>query len=519
MKKLIKSLFYFGFITGIIACYIVFDITRVTRVTFIVTGLMQGNVISFPAGDASRKEKMAGGMPYVISKIRELEKKASRANSNFFVLDCGDNFSGTAESYYSQSRVVVDSMNMMGLSAMLLGNREFDYGFEVLKFRVADANFPILAANVRNRETGMPYSEFRDCVLLETFGKKIRIGVLGITPPETLTDCSLKNVSTLSLISEREAIDIFMKKAANEKVDFTIALTQADIEKDIELLDLIVKSGFNMVTALDFKSQLNDIGRLRDTIVVPLRSMARGSEITKVEMVFDGETKKTIECIAEIIPVPAGESEPDAECVKLISEYLRELDAIMNKVIGYARFELKRPFNEETNLGNFITDCMREAASTEVALENAGSFRNDIGAGEITVGALYNAIPFNNDIVSLEISGKTLFDIINTSSARERGLLQISGGSYVYTPDGAGPKKNKIAVTSFLIASKEIELNKKYTLAVNSFLASGQGGYPQLKDCKKIAVINDFREVVQHFISEKKNIEATLENRIVRLSN
>lgn len=517
MKKFLKSVFYFVFVMLFIISYSFIDISKTTKVTFVISGILQGNIVSYKASGEPYRGTMVGGMPFLISKISELRKKAARSRSAFYLLDCGDDFPGTAHSYYSQCRAVVDTMNLMGVSAMLLGNRELDYGFEVLKARAAEANFPILAANVRSRKDGSAFDEFKDHAVFEVNADGFKIGVLGITPPETLTDSTIKNVADLALIGETETVELFKKKAAEEGVDFTVALTQLDYEKDHALLDLLVKSGFDMVVGLDFTNQMTGVKKAGNTMLVALNGFAKGAQVTKLEILFDSKTYRPFDFCAEAVPVVVSQIEPDGDCARVIADYLRKLDAIMNQVIGQAECDLKRPFNEETNFGNLIADYMRRAASAEVALQNAGSFRADIDAGDVTVGDFYNALPFDNDIVVLEVPGHVLFDVIDTTCRRERGLLQISGGAYSYDPNiSQAPGQKASVIKQFTIGGRGIELNRNYRVATNSFLSSGQGGYPQLKNCRLLECLDNLRETSMRFIREDGTLNPKVEGRILR---
>ncbi len=519
MKKLLKAIFYFVFVMGFIISYSLIDIAKTTRVTFVISGILQGNIVSYKASGEPYRGMMVGGMPFLVSKISELRKKAHKNHSAFYLLDCGDNFPGTAHSYYSQCRAVVDTMNLMGVSAMLVGNREFDYGFEVLKARAAEVNFPLLAANIRNKNTKEPFAEFKDSVIFEVNKKNLKIGVLGITPPETLTDSTIKNVSELFMPDVTEAVELFRRKAASEGVKFSVALTQLDFEKDTALLELLAANGFNLVIGLDFTNQMSGIKKIGETMIVALNGFAKGAQLTRVEILFDTETCRPFDYCAEQEAVIVNQIEASSECAKVVSDYLRKLDAIMNQVLAVSEVYLKRPFNEETNFGNLIADYMRRAASAEVALQNAGSFRADISAGDVTVGDVYNSLPFDNDIVSLEVPGRILREIINSTCRRERGLLQISGASYSYDANKVGASDSAETLIEFLVAGRPIEADRNYSVATNSFLASGQGGYPQLKNCRQLGTFDNLREVSMRFMREDKILNPEVEGRINRTGN
>ena len=527
MRKFLKAFACFVLVMSIIISYSLVDMARTVRVTLVITGILQGNVISFKATGDPYKGTMVGGMPFLVSRIKELRKKALKTRSDFYVLDVGDNFPGTSQSYYSQCKSVIDTMNLMGITAMSLGNREFDYGFEVLKARCADAAFPILAANVKSRATGKPFDAcFKDSLILEPAGGRLKIGVLGMAPPETVTDSSSKNIAEIAFGSETETVALFKKKMDEMKVNFTVALTQVDIKKDARLFSPYTTGGVSMVIGLDFYNECNRISKIDGTLVLPLHGLSKGTEITKAELIFDSESGSLTEYSMEKIPIFANRIDPDPDCARIISDYLRKLDVIMNEVIGCADVDLKRPFNEETNFGNLICDYMLKYSSCEVALQNSGSLRSEVNRGDITVGNIYDVLPFDNDIVVMEIDGATLFDVINTSCLKERGLLQIAGGSYEYDPNlstnngGASSSASSEVkvVTKFLVGGSPINPVRKYRVAVNSFLASGQGGYPQFKKCRTLAIMENLREVVEKNIRTDRRVNPVVEGRIVRIA-
>jgi len=313
-----------------------------------------------------------------------------------------------------------------------------------------------------------------------------------------------------------EAVELFRRKAADEDIKFSVALTQLDFEKDTALLELLVANKFDLVIGLDFTNQMNGVKKIGDTMIVALNGFAKGAQLTRVEILFDTETCRPFDYCAEHVAVIVNQIEASSECAKVVSDYLRKLDAIMNQVLAVSEVYLKRPFNEETNFGNLIADYMRRAASAEVALQNAGSFRADINAGDVTVGDVYNSLPFDNDIISLEVPGRILYEIINATCRRERGLLQISGASYSYDANKAGPSDSAETLIEFLVAGRPLEADRNYSVATNSFLASGQGGYPQLKNCRLLGAFDNLREVSMRCMREDKILNPKVEGRINR---
>ena len=64
------------------------------------------------------------------------------------LLSGGDNWVGPAISTWFKGEPTIEVMNAMGYAASVIGNHEFDFGQELLQKRIAQAEFPYLAANL-----------------------------------------------------------------------------------------------------------------------------------------------------------------------------------------------------------------------------------------------------------------------------------------------------------------------------------------------------------------------------------
>src|SRR5919108_3060032 len=72
---------------------------------------------------------------------------------------------------------------LAGSAGSALGNHEFDFGMRVLKQRIAQARYPILAANVLLKGTRLRPEWLRPSALLDLRG--LKVGVIGLATQET----------------------------------------------------------------------------------------------------------------------------------------------------------------------------------------------------------------------------------------------------------------------------------------------------------------------------------------------
>ena len=114
-----------------------------------------------------------------------------------------------------------------------------------------------------------------------------------------------------------------------------------------------------------------------------------------------------------------GKGDPAAQII--VDKYKQKVEAILNVRIGEAEFDLdgENVRKEETNLGNFLADIMRQVSKADATIINAGTIRTNIKGGEIRVKDVYSVLPFDNYIVAIKLTGKQILE------ALEHGLSGI----------------------------------------------------------------------------------------------
>lgn len=124
--------------------------TKTYELEILCTSDLHGNVWGFSYEDS--KESSDNGMARLYTYI----KKEREATPDLILLDAGDNIQGTimtddlANKNPDELHPVIAAMNYMGYDAMTLGNHEFNWGTTNLKKIISKADFPVLAANVKD---------------------------------------------------------------------------------------------------------------------------------------------------------------------------------------------------------------------------------------------------------------------------------------------------------------------------------------------------------------------------------
>ena len=154
-------------------------------VTLAVTGATHTHVVIMHTNDIHGHvlpENGAGGLAIIATLVKQQHPD--------ILLDAGDMFTGTILSDTFHGESVMAVMNRMGFRASILGNHEFDYGLDILRERVRQADFPVLSANV-----AVPFPGIAKTRLIQVKG--IRFGVVAFTTEETPTTTHPKNVKNV----------------------------------------------------------------------------------------------------------------------------------------------------------------------------------------------------------------------------------------------------------------------------------------------------------------------------------
>ena len=151
--------------------------------------------------------------------VAQLKKDFEAAGAEVLLFSAGDAIQGAPIVNYDHGASEITFMNAAGYDAMSLGNHEFDWGYENLVNITASAEFPILCANVVDKETGEPVFEANHIFQTEN---GLKVGVFGLETPETATKTNPKNIEAITFLGLGDHQALY--DCAQEQVD---ALTEA----------------------------------------------------------------------------------------------------------------------------------------------------------------------------------------------------------------------------------------------------------------------------------------------------
>ncbi len=125
---------------------------------------------------------------------------------------------------------------------------------------------------------------------------------------------------------------------------------------------------------------------------------------------------------------------------------------IVNQPVGYTNLSLTRDYNNESLIGDIVTDSMLWSSdlyddgelngSVDIAFTNPGGLRADIlipdGASlpyTVTWGDTFDVLPFGNTLYMMDLTGAQIQTLLDQSANLYKGILQTSGASWYWYND------------------------------------------------------------------------------------
>jgi len=421
-------------------------------------GRHEGNVLEPVAG--------RGGVARMATLVRALERETP---NTLFAL-AGDTLSPSLLSTLRRGAQMIEGWNALGLGVAAFGNHEFDFGPAVLAERVGESRFPWLATNVLDRASGRPLGGARPWLRRDFDGA--RVGVIGLTTPDAARTSNGGPGVRFDdpLEAARGAL------TALGPVDLRVAVTHLPLAQDRALVAALPIDA--VLGGHDHDPMLVEEGR-----AVIVKAGSNAVNVGQVE--YELRCGAVLSRRQRLIPVDERLAEaPDvADLVRRQAALLaRELDTTVGRtgVPLDARESLVR--RQETPLGRFFAELMRERVGAQVGLLNSGSIRGNrvIPPGPITKRDIRELLPFTNTVILLEVTGEALRAALERSVdelPRPTGhFLQTAG--LAFPVDLAQPAGHRVGAIT--VGGRPLDPGGRYRVATLDYLARGQDGYPML---------------------------------------
>jgi sulfur-oxidizing protein SoxB len=405
-------------------------------------------------------EGKLGGMAHVATVIKRLRAENPGAT---LLVDAGDTWHGAGFSVVDKGVSMVKIMNAIGYDVMAPGNWEFFYSKEHLLDLVEQADFPVIAFNVTDKDWDEPV--FTPYVMKKV--GELDVAVIGLTYPWTALTSAVSGSAQWWKFGIRE-------EAARELI------AEIREEHDPDLVVLVSHGGYGLDQKFAQRVDGIDVlvsGHTHDPVFEPViwnntiiyQGGAHGKYVTNLDVRV--ENKKIVGFSYELRKVQQSVVVPDPEIEKLIDAAYAPHEEKLGEVVGRSRVMIYRRDYWQSPMGNLLTDALRAIAGSDVAFFPAWRYGATLLPGDITVEDVYNVVPTGGTINTFKMSGKSLKRLMNNTLdgfldrdpySRVGGdMIRFSGMELVY--DISRPEGQR--TVSLTVGGKNIVDDEEYSVA------------------------------------------------------
>ncbi|MEM8595360.1 MAG: 5'-nucleotidase C-terminal domain-containing protein, partial [Pseudomonadota bacterium] len=386
-------------------------------------------------------------------------------------------------SSFDQGAHMIALLNRVGLDAMALGNHEFDFGPDVTRARIAEADFTVLSNNALEPD-GTLIDGVEESMMIEV-GDHV-VGVFGLTTAGTPIKSSPGDVTFSDPVEVAATTATALREAG---ADVVIALTHTDRSEDGQLYAAgevdVVLSGDDHDLAIWYDG---------NTALVESDSQASFVTIVTLDIeTVEGRRGPQVEWRPAFTVINTRDVVPDEAVAAEVAVYEARLSEALDIEIGATPVLLDTRRTTvraaESAFGNLTVDAMRAATEADVAITNGGGIRGDRQyepGTVITRRDVLTELPFGNKTVVLELSGADIVAALeNGVSAIEDGggrYPHVSGMTFAFDASKAAGAR----VTEVKVGGAPIDSAATYRLATNDFMGRGGDGYAMFADKRSI---------------------------------
>ena len=516
-----------------------------THITILGTSDMHGNPWGYSYEDD--KETANNGMARLYTYIQQVRAE----QPNVVLVDAGDDIQGTimtddiANKRPNEAHPVIAAMNQMGYDAMTLGNHEFNWGIPTMKTILSQANFPVLAANVKdasgNFVTGAGWT------ITERDG--VKIAIIGVVTPDVpiwdggkagIEECTYEAAST----AVKEAIqaingqaDVIVVSAHmglyaefDEEGGSDSAQKILDDNPEVDVLQVahnhvVVKQKEGNVVIGGVRNSGRDIARFDLTLDADKNIVDSSVEIVDMTGVTPSEELRANPVVAkahqETRDFIKGGTGADGENGSALGSTTAKFQPT-NEIAGLPEGKLR-----DTAVMDLINKVQLENSGADVSAAALFKDTSDLPKGEINYGNIFDIYKFDNTLYRVRVTGAELKaymewsaecynqwvpgDINISFDPEYPGYLYDMFAGVDYEIDLSQPKGQRIKNVMFHGAP--LQDDQTLTLAVNNYrYSSALKSQGLVSGKKEWESSNSIRDMIVAYFAEHSPVAPEVDN-------
>jgi len=332
-----------------------------------------------------------------LARISAYNKKVRLSRKNVMVLNAGDMASGTAVSSMFKGDPIFHVLNSMSIDAAVLGNHEFDYGWQRIRHYREITRFPLLCANAYVLgDDGKLRLAADEAYRIFAYGK-LRVAVVGVLTEQTPVMTTRSATDGVTFLPVIQSLKKLLPELSH-KSDIVIALTHVGIRQDerisnmVEGIDLII--GGHSHTALKREREVNGV-RI-------IQAGSKGYYIGRIDMTVDTDDDSIVDFRYKLVEV-AAPMDSDPETAGIVHEWEDKVKDVVDRPLAEAVTDLSK-----MDMVFIAEAAFLESTGAAYSHQNSGGTRGAIKKGAFSCRTVWSIFPFENTLVTTEMSGKDI---------------------------------------------------------------------------------------------------------------
>lgn len=516
------------------------------HITILGTSDMHGNIWGFSYEDS--KETDNNGMARLYTYIQQVRAE----NPNTILIDAGDDIQGTImtddiyNKIHEEPHPVVAAMNYMGYDAMTLGNHEFNWGIDTMQKILSQAQFPVLAANVKDASGG--FVTGAGWTIVEKDG--VKVAVIGVVTPdvpiwdggkEGVEACTYEaaNTAVKNAIAEiGDGADVIVVSAHmgmyaefDEDGGSDSAQKILDDNPEIDVLQVAhnhvvvsetqgdtviggVRNGGRDIARFDLTLDQNNHVTDATVEIVDMTGVTPSQALRDIELVKESH-QKTIDFIT------GGGSGEDGEGGAALGSTTAKFQPV-DEIAGLPEGKL-----QDTAVMDLINKVQLENSGADVSAAALFKDTSDLPEGDINYGNIFDIYKFDNTLYRVTVTGKELKGYMEWAAAcynqwvpgdinisfdpEYPGYLYDMFAGVDYEIDLSQPKGERIKNVMFKGAP--LQDDQTLTLAVNNYrYSSALKAQNLIAGKKEWESSNSIRDMIVAYLAEHAPISPEVDN-------
>lgn len=491
---------------------------RDKSITILHTNDIHGHLLPWRGWEGDLAGKTVGGLDRLGSAIKQVQKEVGP--ENVILLDAGDTLGDSMIADETQGRAIIDAMNALGYTAMVIGNHEPDFSADILKERIAEAKFPVLAANITEKASGRLYT--LPYIMQEVRG--IKVGILGLAYPNTPLTTARNNVQDLEFGDATTVAREYVPRLRAEGAQLVVVLSHYGLGADKKLAKDV--PGIDVIVGGHSHNRMQNALQQGNTLIV--QAGAHASDLGRLDLEVNPKGK-IVRHAHQLITLDHAVIPSDAHIARIVDEAMTPHRSELKERLGRAESPIARaqtlagPEPQKRDLespaDSLFADLIREQTHVDVVILPGVGYGTAIPPGPIQAGDLRNLIPHESKIVTMTLTGAQIREILEqslentyTDDPRKKvgGLVQVSGLHFKYKAENPYPRR----ITEARVHGKKLERKRNYQVATNSLLAGGGHNYKTFLEGKNIEEGEAQYEVVKVAIQQREKLRTPKPGRI-----